>query len=187
MTCTTGTILWGLNDMMNIKAMSALHIFFLSYLGPHLYQGSQARSWIRAVAAGLHHSHSNTESLTHWARPGIKPASSGMLVRFVSTESRWELQCLIFSMNSINVLEAFQNVLPGVVVQVKGLFPHFNFCFLFRSPVKGLLLYQCLFNSPMSGIIFWSIAKSPTVLAFLFAWLNYDPISLYWIYFRSGF
>ena len=30
--------------------------------------------------------HSNAGSLTHWARPGIEPASSWILVRFVSTE-----------------------------------------------------------------------------------------------------
>ena len=35
--------------------------------------------------------HGNTGSLTHGARPGIEPVSSWMSVRFVSTESRWEL------------------------------------------------------------------------------------------------
>ena len=38
---------------------------------------SQARGQIRAAAAGLHRSHSNTRSLTHWLRPGIKPAFLG--------------------------------------------------------------------------------------------------------------
>ena len=35
----------------------------------------------------------NTGSLTHWARPGIEPASSWMPVRFISTstEPQWEL------------------------------------------------------------------------------------------------
>ena len=37
----------------------------------------------------------NTRSLTHWARPGIEPASSWMLVRFVSIEPWWEL-CLLY-------------------------------------------------------------------------------------------
>ena len=64
--------------------------------------GSQARGQIGAAAASLHHSLSNTgsklylksatyttvydeaRSLTHWARPGIKLASSWMLVRFVN-------------------------------------------------------------------------------------------------------
>ena len=51
---------------------------------------SQARSLIGVVAASLHHSHSNMESLTHWARPGIKPVSSWILVRFVTTEPQQE-------------------------------------------------------------------------------------------------
>ena len=46
--------------------------------------GSQARGRIGATTASLHHSHSNTGSLTHWVRPGIKPVSSWMLVRFVN-------------------------------------------------------------------------------------------------------
>ena len=37
--------------------------------------------------------HGNTRSLTHWVRPGTEPASSWMLVRFVSIEPRWELPC----------------------------------------------------------------------------------------------
>ena len=35
--------------------------------------------------------HGNTGSLTHWERPGIKPATSWFLVRFVSTAPRREL------------------------------------------------------------------------------------------------
>ena len=37
-------------------------IFFLFRAGPAAYGGSQARGPIRAVAAGLHHSHSNMGS-----------------------------------------------------------------------------------------------------------------------------
>ena len=35
--------------------------------------------------------HSNAGSLTHWARPGIEPVSSWILVRFLTTESQWKL------------------------------------------------------------------------------------------------
>ena len=41
--------------------------------------------------------HSNARSLTHWARSGIKPASSWMLVRFITTEPQWELHLWVFS------------------------------------------------------------------------------------------
>ena len=68
---------------------------------PAAYGGSQARGWIGAAAASLHHSNSNARSepslqaipqltpsnpgsLTHWARPGIDPASSWILVRFIN-------------------------------------------------------------------------------------------------------
>ena len=55
------------------------------------YGGSQARSQLSAVATSLYHSHSNTGSFTHWARPGIKPVSSWTLVRFIAAEPQWEL------------------------------------------------------------------------------------------------
>ena len=62
---------------------------------PGAFGGSQAPGGIRAVAPGLHHSHSNAGSLTHQARPGIEPLSSWMQVRFVSAESRLWLNFLI--------------------------------------------------------------------------------------------
>ena len=74
---------------------------------PTAYGASQARGQNGAAATYLHHSHSNTESepclrptytiahsnarsLACWARPGIEPVSSWMLVRFISTEPQWE-------------------------------------------------------------------------------------------------
>ena len=74
---------------------------------PAAYGGSQARGRIGAVAAGPHHSHSNTGSelpqtycttvhgnagsLTHGGRTGIEPASSWIPVGFVSTAPQREL------------------------------------------------------------------------------------------------
>ena len=56
---------------------------YLSFrAAPALYGGSQARDPIRTVVVGLYHSHINIRSLIHWARSGIKPKSSWMLVRF---------------------------------------------------------------------------------------------------------
>ena len=49
---------------------------------PVTYGSSQARSQIRAYITA----HGNARSLTHRVRPGIKPASSWILVRFVTTE-----------------------------------------------------------------------------------------------------
>ena len=64
------------------------------------YGGSQARSRIGAAAASLHRSHSNARSLTHWERPGIEPASSWILARFVTAEPSRELQPGDFRVNS---------------------------------------------------------------------------------------
>ena len=80
----------------------AKNFFCLFRAIPKAYGSSQARVESGAVATGLHHSHSNGRSglhlqptpqlmatpdpLTHWARPGIKPASLRLLVRFVSPE-----------------------------------------------------------------------------------------------------
>ena len=77
--------------------------FFLPFLGPfprHMEVTPKARGLIGTIATGLHHSHSNTGSephlqpyttthsntgsLTHWARPGIEPTTSWFPVGFVS-------------------------------------------------------------------------------------------------------
>ena len=66
------------------------HLFlslFLSFVllfraAPAAYGSSQSRGQIGAAAAGLHHSHSNSRSLTHRVRPGIKPTSSWILAGF---------------------------------------------------------------------------------------------------------
>ena len=52
-------------------------------VAPAAYGSSQDRSRTRAAAASLCHSHSNTSSLTHWSRPGIKLSTSWILVGFL--------------------------------------------------------------------------------------------------------
>ena len=48
--------------------------------------------------------HGTGGSLTHWVGPRIKPASSGILVEFVTTEPQWER--LIFKALSLKTLPA---------------------------------------------------------------------------------
>ena len=71
--------------------------FFIK--GKHAaYASSQARGQVKpwqlgiwAASATYATAHGNTGSLTHWAGPGIEPASSWVLVRFVTTKPQWEL------------------------------------------------------------------------------------------------
>ena len=56
--------------------LSISHFFFffaVSKAAPEAYGGSQARGLIRAVAAGLHHSHSNAGS-----KPCLRPTAQLM-------------------------------------------------------------------------------------------------------------
>ena len=85
-----------------------LLLFWLFSAAPMAHESSQARGsnrsyscWptpqpqqcrIRAESVTYTTAHGNAGSLTHWARLGIQPASSWMLVRFISTEPLWELQ-----------------------------------------------------------------------------------------------
>ena len=46
---------------------------------------------IQATSSTYTMAHENTGSLTHWVRPGIKPVSSRVLVRFITTEPQQEL------------------------------------------------------------------------------------------------
>ena len=82
--------------------------FFLFMPTPEAYGSSQSRGQIRAATVSLHYSqqcqhgiqvtsatyttaHGNEGFLTHWARPGIKPASSWILVGFLTVKSQREL------------------------------------------------------------------------------------------------
>ena len=59
-------------------------IIFLFRAALMAHGSSQARGWIGAAAATYTTAQSNTGSLIHWARSGIKPISSWILVRFVN-------------------------------------------------------------------------------------------------------
>ena len=51
---------------------------------------------VQAASATYTTTQSNARFLTHWGRPGIKPATSWFLVGFVSAEPRWELHVFCF-------------------------------------------------------------------------------------------
>ena len=70
------------------KSMWIILLFFFVFLGPYSHHmevprlGVQLELYLLAYTTA----HSNAGHLTYWARPGIEPVSSGMLVRFVSRE-----------------------------------------------------------------------------------------------------
>ena len=84
---------------------SSLFFFLLFMAKPVAYGSSQARGRIRTTDASLHQSHSkariqaasatytiahgNARSLTHWVKPGIKPAFPWILVGFSTSEPQW--------------------------------------------------------------------------------------------------
>ena len=57
---------------------------------------------IRATSATYSTAHGSAKSLTHWARPGIKPTTSRLLVGFLSFVPRWELLKLLIILPDVN-------------------------------------------------------------------------------------
>ena len=57
--------------------------------------GTATATQIRAVLETYTTAHRNAKSLTHWGRPGIKPAFSWILVGFFTSEPQWELPRLV--------------------------------------------------------------------------------------------
>ena len=96
-------LLWGGHSNRGVNVLSLFFFFFFCFFraAPASYRSSQAKGQTGAADAGLHHSHSNARSLSHWARSGIDPASSGILAQLVSTEPQWELY--VFSYFSIDL------------------------------------------------------------------------------------
>ena len=124
--------LWPAPDLLMLHLLlllfplSSFHItctffFFWSFCHfPEAYEGSQTRGLIRATAAGLHESHSNPGSeprlrptyatahgntLTHWTRLRMEPASSQTLCQFLNllSHNRNSLFLTIFYCSIINL------------------------------------------------------------------------------------
>ena len=90
------------HQILSGKGFCLFVCLFWGILAAH--GSSQARGRIGESATSLHHSHSihakpvtytaahgHSRSLTHWARPGMEPTSSWILVRFITAEPQWEL------------------------------------------------------------------------------------------------
>ena len=113
----------GWNIGVCVCFFSGFFFFFFCFFGAHLWHrkfpgwgskwghncqpGAQPQEHqIWAGSATYTTAHSNTGSLIHWARPGVKCASSWILLRFISTEPRWELWNLgIYSLDCKTINE----------------------------------------------------------------------------------
>ena len=67
--------------------------------------------------------HGNARSLTHRVRPGIEPAISWILVRFVSAEPHWKLLSVSLLLSSpLHCFHCCLSFLPGAPRSCSGLF-----------------------------------------------------------------
>ena len=105
-----------LEGISEFNKISNQYIKKNSCISPTAYGSSQARGWIGAAAAGLHHSPSNARSEpclwptpqltampdplpTEWGQ-GIKPLSSWILIGFVTIELQWKLPIVFLFMSN---------------------------------------------------------------------------------------
>ena len=142
-------------------------------LQPLACGGSRARGPIGATAASLHCGQSNARFkpclwptpqlmaiggfLTHWTRPGIKPATSCFLVRFVSTAPQWNSSPYLF------LREQFYQ--PHKISCTNPSF-WFSTIFSMKNVIKFYFINLC----------FWHVLPSPSmyfrvILLFLFSFL----------------
>ena len=96
------------------------NIYCLFRPAPMAHEGSQARGGIGAAVTGLNHGHSNARSLTYWARPGIKPAWSWVLVRFVSAFHIVKILVLCLSYAHILRLALFRYICYKNLIKTTG-------------------------------------------------------------------
>ena len=132
--------------------LSFLNLFFFFRTAPATHIHFQARGWVGTAAAGLYHSHSNTRSephpwpilccslwwhwiLTHWVRPGMEPASSPILIRFLTHWATTGAPASVL-FNQKNLF--LYNVNSGAPDEAHPL-DHWSWLRLCKSVVKGMI------------------------------------------------
>ena len=92
----------------------------------------------------LHHSSSNTRSLTYRVRSGIEPVSSWILVRFSSSEAQWEWTArVVLRVVVLRVLILV--VLRVLILQLSGVY-RLRFGFAYGGHHGHKRLMASLFN-----------------------------------------
>ena len=110
----------------NVAVNIGVHIYIFSLLSPHLQPMEVPRLGVEleqelsvyTTATALKHwsyvcdlHHGNAGSLTHWGSPGIKPPSSWILVRFITSWATMGI-CIYFWI--ISVFVSFICIYPEV-------------------------------------------------------------------------
>ena len=114
----------------------------------------------------------NPRSLTHWARPWIKPATSWLLVGFVSTVPQWELLCLSFWLSQFKLsitLAAF-----------------FNKCIIYSCATYKLLFSNLkIYNITCPNNLFWCLHSSNYSIPSFSLFSHFKKILLKYSWFTS--
>ena len=168
-------------DVLFITNIGILKLLSFFFLGPQsaAYGSSQARGWIEATTWDLsctgdlhHHSSQQCWILTHWAGPGIKPATSWLLVGLVSTVPQSELlnsevsnhyHRIIFYFNSVNLSLTYFGVCHLVSIYICDCYVSMNSSFyqyiLFFFVSGNNFLKSILFDiNIVTSTLFWSLS-----------------------------
>ena len=101
---------------------------------------------IQAASVNYTTAHGDARSWSHWARPGIEPTSSCILVGFVTAEPQWELTdiCLFFNWVVFLLLScrSFLYILEirfMLVASFAKIFSHSMGCLLIFCLLSGFL------------------------------------------------
>ena len=108
--------------------------FFFFFRATHpAYGNSQARGWTGAASSTYTTAHSNARSITHWARLGIKPATSWTLVRFLTSKTQWKP--LIFLKKIIVGLQCCANFCCAAKWPIQSCLPIRSFSYIISHHV----------------------------------------------------
>ena len=94
-------------NLFNRDRPTELVFFFLSVFCSICH----SNAWSKLPSATYTEAHSNAASLTHWARPGIEPSSSWILVGFDIGEPWWELLISFLSLTLDLICSSFSSFL----------------------------------------------------------------------------
>ena len=162
----TSTLLASLLDIfylfLDFSVSLSWHTHFLSFFLFFFFQGCMCGKWkftgcqgsnlscsswptpqpqqrrIQAISASYTTAQGNARYLTHWARPGIEPASSWILVGFVASEPQRELHDIIFFIHAWKVSMSWYMKcsclsLPSILANISRVF------------TVGQVIYQMLY------------------------------------------